>query len=153
MSALSSGNDILEHRPSGARIVLRATTAQTHGRALVLEIVLEPNGWRPPLHVHPRQQQRVEVLAGSAGVQEGRRRSVVGPGTRLAFPPRTPHRIWNAGDEPLQLVVEITPALRFESLLLALCADPARLRRLGLAVSHLTTFRPALLSRVRRPPA
>jgi len=113
--------DILEHVPSGARLVVRATAEETHGRATVIEALLEPNGYRPRLHAHPRQRQRIEVLVGSAGVQEGRRHTVVGPGARLTFAPGTPHRIWNAGDEPLELVVETAPSLCFESLLLTLC--------------------------------
>jgi mannose-6-phosphate isomerase-like protein (cupin superfamily) len=136
--------DTIEHAASGARLVFRATAAETHGRATVVELVLEPNGYRPPLHAHPRQRQRVEILAGSAGVQEGRRRAVVGAGTRLTFAPRTPHRIWNAGEEPLELVVETTPSLRLEPLLLALCADRGRLRRAAVAAAYLDTIRPAL---------
>jgi len=137
--------DMIEHVASGARIVFRTTAAETHGRATVVELVLEPNGYRPPLHAHPRQRQRVEVLAGSAGVQEGRHRAVVGAGTRLTFPPRAPHRIWNAGDEPLELLVETTPSLRLEPLLLALCTrDGGRLRRAAIAAAYLDTLRPAL---------
>lgn len=138
---MAAPGDVFEHPRSGTRIVFRATAAETHGRAVVLEFVLEPNGWRPRLHVHPRQRQRVEVIAGSAGVQVGRRHSVVGTGARLDFPPRIPHRIWNAGDEPLQLVVETTPACRLEPLLVAWCTGRGRLR---LATAYLDTIRPAL---------
>jgi mannose-6-phosphate isomerase-like protein (cupin superfamily) len=141
---MMTAGDILEHPPSGARLVIRSTAEQTHGRATVVELLLEPNGYRPRLHAHPRQRQRVEILAGSAGVQEGRRHMVVGPGTRLTFAPGTPHRIWNAGDEPLQLVVETTPSLRFEPLMLALCHETRRgwLRRAAIAARYFDTMRP-----------
>ncbi len=147
--------DILEHPPSGTRLVLRATAAETHGRAVVLELVLEPNGYRQPRHLHPRQRQRVEVLAGSAGVEASGRRAVVGPGARLDVPAGTPHRVWNAGDEPLHLVVELTPALRVESLLLAICVEGGRLRRALAAAAHRDTIRfvPFRVRRGRyRPP-
>jgi mannose-6-phosphate isomerase-like protein (cupin superfamily) len=137
--------DTIEHAASGARLVFRATAAETHGRATVVELVLEPNGYRPRLHAHPRQRQRVEVLAGSAGVQDGRRHAVVGAGARLTFAPGTAHRIWNAGDDPLELVVETTPSLRLEPLLVALCAaERGRLRRAAIAAAYLDTLRPAL---------
>lgn len=151
--------DILVHSASGTHVVVRAAAADTHGQAVVLELVLEPNGYRPRLHRHPRQRQRFEVLAGSAGVQVGRRRAVVGSGARIELPPRVPHRVWNAGDEPLLLVAEVTPALRFESLVAALCAvePPGRLRRAAIAAAHRDVVRPVLpelrLSRASRPRA
>lgn len=86
------------------------------------EVLLEPNGYKPPVHVHPRQQQRVEVLDGSLGIQIGRRHAVVGAGARTVVPAGIPHRLWNAGDEAAQIVVELTPALRFESLVESLAA-------------------------------
>lgn len=116
------------------------------------EVLLEPNGFRPPVHVHPRQQQRVEVLDGSVGIQIGRRHAVVGAGARIVVPAGTPHRLWNAGDETAQIVVELTPALRFESLvetLAALAADghtnaagiPSPLRLAVIARAHFDTAR------------
>jgi mannose-6-phosphate isomerase-like protein (cupin superfamily) len=140
---LRSG-DTFEDRSRGTRLIVRAAPAETHGRTVVLEVVVEPNGRKPRLHVHPRQRQRVEVLAGTAGIQEGRRRSVVGPGARLTFPPGTPHRIWNAGDEPLQLVAELTPVLRLEALRVGLCSGAGPARRAATRVACLGTMRPAL---------
>jgi uncharacterized RmlC-like cupin family protein len=144
VSPVLRSGDTFEDRSRGTRLIVRAAAAETNGRTVVLEVVVEPNGRRPRLHVHPRQRQRVEVLAGTAGVQEGRRRSVVGPGARLTFPPGTPHRIWNAGDEPLQLVAELTPALRLERLLAGLCSDAGLARRTAARMACLGTMRPAL---------
>lgn len=127
------------------------------------EVLLEPNGFRPPAHVHPSQQQRVEVLDGSLGIQVGRRRAIVGAGTRIVVPADTPHRLWNAGDETTQIIVELTPALRFESLvetLAALASDghtnaagvPSPLQLAVIAHAHFDTarlaFPPAPIQRV-----
>lgn len=127
------------------------------------EVLLEPNGFKPPAHVHPRQQQRVEVLDGSLGIQIGRRHTVVGVGARIVVPAGTPHRLWNAGDETAQIIVELTPALRFESLvetLAALAADghtnaagvPSPLHLAVIARAHFDTarlaFPPASVQRV-----
>ena len=136
------------------RLVWRRTSAETGGHAVVAEAILEPNGYVPTLHVHPRQQQRVEVLDGSVGAQIRRARSVVGAGTRLTVPAGVPHRFWNAGAEPAQLVVELTPALRFESLvetLFALAAAgrtdargrPPALQAAVVAAAHMDTVRSA----------
>lgn len=127
------------------------------------EVLLEPNGFKPPAHVHPRQQQRVEVLDGSVGVQVGRRHAVVGAGARVVVPAGTAHRLWNAGDETAQIIVELTPALGFESLvetLVALAEDrhtnaagvPSPLQLAVIAHAHFDTarlaFPPALVQRV-----
>ena len=106
----------LESPAAGLRLVFRRTSLQTGGRAVVFEVFLEPNGHVLALHVHPRQEERVQVLAGSVGAHVGQRRSVVGPGARLSVAAGEPHRLWNAGDETAHLVVEVRPALRFESL-------------------------------------
>lgn len=141
----------------------RKTSAATGGRAVVVEAFLEPNGHVPLLHVHPRQRQRVEVLVGSVGARIGGRRSIVGAGTRLDVPAGVPHRFWNAGEETAQLVVELTPALRFESLvetLFALALDgrtsasglPGSLQAAVIAAAHFDTVRlafpPAPLQRL-----
>lgn len=155
--------DSLENPATGTRLVWRRTSSETGGRAVVVEVFLPPNGFVPALHVHPRQRQRVEVLGGSVGVQVARRRAVVGAGTRLTVPAGTPHRFWNAGEETAQVMTEITPALRFESLLetlFALAADgrtnaagrPGPLQLAVTAAAHFDTVRlafpPAPLQRL-----
>ena len=107
----------LDNPVTGTRVVWRRTSLETGGLAVVVEVFLEPNGHVPPLHVHPRQLERVEVLAGSLGTRVGRRHAVVGPGARLAIPAGVRHRLWNAGTDTAQLMVEVTPALAYESLL------------------------------------
>ncbi len=155
--------DRIENPVSGVQIVFRKLARDTGGRAVVAEAFLEPNGHLPVLHVHPRQKQRVEVLAGSVGAHIGRHRSVVGPGGRLTVPAGAPHRFWNAGDETAHFVLEISPALTYESLvetLFALAAAgrtnsrglPNLLRLAVVAAAHFDTVRlpfpPALVQRL-----
>lgn len=149
---------MLENPVTGTRLVWRRTAGDTGGRALVVEAFLEPTGRLPPLHVHPHQQQRVEVVDGSLGAQIGRRHSVVGAGSRLTLPARVPHRLWNAGEQTVQIVVETTPALRLEPLvetLFALAAD-GRTNARGLPRPlHLAVIAAAYFDTVRlaSPPA
>lgn len=119
---MASSGDILHNPVTGSRLVWRRTTAETGGRAVVLEAQLQPNGLTPVRHVHPHQQQRVEVIAGSLGAEIDGAHSLVGTGARLTVPPGVPHRFWNAGEDTLDLVTELTPALGFESLVEALHA-------------------------------
>jgi len=142
----------IENPATGMQLVFRKTARETGGRAVVVEVMLAPNGLLPRLHVHPHQQERVEVLAGNVGAHIGRRRSVVGAGARLTVAAGTPHRFWNAGDDTAHLVAEISPALAFESLVETLCALaadgrtnaaglPSPLRFAVVAAAHFDTFR------------
>ena len=145
--------DSLENAATGTRLVWRRSARETDGAAVVLEAFLAPNGYVPRRHLHPRQRQRVEVLAGSVGAHVGRRRTVVGPGVRIAVPPGVPHRLWNAGEETAHLVVETTPALGLEPLLEALFArEGDGALPLALLAAHFDTIRlpfpPAPLQRL-----
>lgn len=113
---MARSGEILESPAAGIRLIWRRTSAETDGHAAVAEVVLEPVGFVPSLHLHPRQQQRLEVLQGALGVQIGEARSIVGPGTRLTVPPGVPHRFWNADATDAQVIVETTPALHIEAL-------------------------------------
>ncbi len=144
--------DVIEDPATGTRLVFRRTAAETGGGAVVVEAFLEPNGLVPGERLHPHQGQRLEVLAGSLGASIGGSRSVAGAGTRLTVPPGTRCRFWNAGDDVVHVVAEITPALRFESLVEALCAlgaeteagrRPGALQRAVVAAAHFDTARPA----------
>ena len=47
----------------------------------------------------------------------GGKKLALGAGDVATVEPGTPHKFWNAGDEPVTFVCEIRPALQFESLL------------------------------------
>ena len=58
--------------------VFRKTAADTNGEYLEMDLYLAPDGHVPGAHVHPKQEERFEVLAGTMelrmGRAEGRRR-------------------------------------------------------------------------------
>ncbi len=77
---------------------------------------------------------------------------MLGPGEVATVEPGTPHRFWNAGEEPVRFVCEVRPALQFESLLetmFALAANgktnrkgmPNPLRLAVIAKAHFDTVR------------
>jgi quercetin dioxygenase-like cupin family protein len=155
--------DTIENPITGERMTFRKTSADTGGEAVVVEVVVQPNGAVAAAHVHPSQEERFQVLRGSLGFRLGRKKLVAGPGQRVTVPAGTAHKFWNAGDDEAHFICEVRPALQFEQLLetmFALAADgkcnrkgmPNPLRLAVIAHEHFDTvqlpFPPAVLQKV-----
>ena len=155
--------DTIENPVTGERIVFRQTSHETNGEAVVIETYVQPKGFVASTHVHPSQEERFEVLAGTVGFKVGGKKRIAGPGERITVPAGTPHRFWNAGEGVAHFVCEVRPALQFESLLetmFALAADgktnkkgmPNPLRLAVIANAHFDTVRlpfpPAVMQRI-----
>jgi mannose-6-phosphate isomerase-like protein (cupin superfamily) len=112
--AVGASGDVIANPITNERIIFRKTAADTNGVLLQFEDILEAGGIGPPEHVHPSQQERFEVLAGTFGVRVGGKERVVGPGTIVVVEPGQPHVWWNAGTEPLRVLTEFRPAFRTE---------------------------------------
>ena len=118
--------DTIENPVTGERIVFHQTSRETNGEAVVFETFVQPNGFVAAAHVHPRQEERFEIVAGTLGLKLGGDEVIASPGETLLVPAGTPHRFWNAGDEEVRFRCEVRPALQFEQLLetmFALAAD------------------------------
>jgi quercetin dioxygenase-like cupin family protein len=144
--------DTIHNPATGERVTFLATSADTNGEAVVIETVVQPHGSVAAAHVHPAQSERFAVKSGKLGMKAGREKRTLGPGQFVVVEPGTPHRFWNAGDEPVTFVCEIRPALQFESLLetmFALAAAgktnrkgmPNLLRLAVIAETHFDTVR------------
>ena len=144
--------DTIQNPVTGERITFLATSADTDGEAVVIETVVEPDGFVAAAHVHPEQSERFAVKSGKLGLRAGRKKLTLGPGDVAVVEPGTPHRFRNAADEPVAFVCEIRPALQFESLLetmFALASDgktnrkgmPNPLRLAVIAKAHFDTVR------------
>jgi quercetin dioxygenase-like cupin family protein len=107
----------VEDALSGATLVFRQTATDTGGELLQVDVSAKPRWSAGPIHIHPRQEERVDVLAGRLRARVGDVACEHGPGDALSIPPGTPHTLDNAGDGDVHLVVEFRPALRMESLL------------------------------------
>jgi mannose-6-phosphate isomerase-like protein (cupin superfamily) len=107
----------LENPASGERITFRRTAASTRGELLAVDLEL-PAGRRVPggLHIHPKQEERFEVVEGTMRFRLGRKRIVAGPGDVVVVPPGKEHDFANAGDDDALVRVEVRPALRMEQL-------------------------------------
>lgn len=107
----------LENPASGERITFRKTSAATGGELLAIDLEL-PAGRRVPggQHIHPKQEERFEVVEGTMRFRMGRRRVVAGPGEVVVVPPGQKHDFANVGDDDALVRVEVRPALRMEQL-------------------------------------
>jgi uncharacterized RmlC-like cupin family protein len=65
--------DELVNPVTGERIVFRRTTAESGGAVLSFAYFLPADGSVPLAHVHPRQEERFEIVSGRARIRVGRR--------------------------------------------------------------------------------
>ena len=114
---MAFSGQILENPASGERITIRQTAADTDGELLAIDLEL-PAGRRVPggQHIHPKQEERFEVVEGTMRFRMGRKRVVAGPGEVVVVPPGQKHDFANAGDEDALVRVEVRPALKMEQL-------------------------------------
>ena len=93
------------------------TSERTGGELLRVEVLLPP-GFSMPEHVHPRQQERHEVLSGTLRGRVGGRERDYRQGEQAVGPPGLPHAWRNPSDrEDLRMVSEHRPALHMELML------------------------------------
>lgn len=76
---MAKAGDVLDIAALGMRIVFVRTAAETDGEVLEYEVIGRPRGFPAQRHVHPRQSERHEVLAGALRIALGRRERVLAP--------------------------------------------------------------------------
>ena len=107
----------IENPASGERITFRETAASTGGELVAIDLELPARRRVPgPRHVHPRQEERFEVVAGTMRFRLGRRRVLAGPGEVVVVPAGVAHDFANAGETDALVRVEVRPALAMERL-------------------------------------
>ena len=95
---------------AGTRTVFRATAASTGGA--YVEVEQTHATAKPPLHLHPSQDEHFTVLAGRLHAVVGGDERELGPGDVLDVPRGTSHQMWSVGDEAARTLWRTTPALR-----------------------------------------
>ena len=104
---MPSPGQMLVDPVTGARLRFVSVTA----KAVAMELDVSGEWSAGPVHVHPRQTERLGVLDGSFRALVDGRVDVVGPGDEVAVPPSTTHTIELLGPTG-RLAVEFSPALR-----------------------------------------
>ena len=114
---MAKSGQTIENPLTRERIVFRKTARDTGGALLEADIFVGPGGFVAAEHVHPQQEERLIVQAGSVRFRLAGREQVYSAGETIVVPPGTPHQWWQHGDQELHVVVEFRPALNFEEFL------------------------------------
>ena len=107
--------ETIEAPTMGQRITRSDSTASTGGELFRFEFWMRGGAVAPPLHRHPRQEERIRVLSGSVRSVSGGVERVLGAGETVVSPPGALHTVGPAGASEVEMVVEFRPALGFEA--------------------------------------
>jgi len=116
-SFMARAGDELVDPNTGERMIFRKTAKETDGELLQLDWIGKA-GWKAgPLHIHPYQEERFEVLSGTLGSHVAGVERIHEAGEVVATPAGCVHTVWNAGgeEEEVHALVEFRPALRTET--------------------------------------
>jgi quercetin dioxygenase-like cupin family protein len=111
---MARAGDELFNPATGLRTVFRETAQTTSGELLQVDWIGKPGWTTGPDHLHPHQEQSLEVLSGRLGLRVAGVERDHGPGDAIVVPVGVPHAAWNAGDHEVHLLVGFRPALRTE---------------------------------------
>jgi quercetin dioxygenase-like cupin family protein len=126
---LKSGDELVDGA-TGMRLLVRHAASETSGRFVEWEAAYPPGSPEPPVHFHPNQWERFEVLEGAMVVRLDGVVRTLRAGDRLEVPPGTPHSMWNGSAESTRLLWRTEPALRTEDFFAA-AFSLGRRRRTG----------------------
>ncbi len=104
---------MLVHPATGDRLVILEDSAATGGAFFRFEVLTRgprPVGEPPADHVHPDQDERVEVLAGTLRCRIAGTVYVLRPGDAIQIPKGTPHAVWSTGPGETRAIGEFRPA-------------------------------------------
>jgi quercetin dioxygenase-like cupin family protein len=118
---MAYAGQILENPQSGERFIFRKTAADTGGEYLEFDLELQPDGKVPGKHVHPKQEERFEVLDGTMKFKLGRKTIIAKAGETVTVPAGKAHKFQNGGVTTAQVRVTVTPALKMEELFETVC--------------------------------
>jgi len=104
---------VVEHEKSGERVTVLKSAADTNGAYVRFEVDVPAGFHSIPMHKHPMQTERATIIQGRAGAMIGGKPYAFEAGTEVVIPPGKPHRWWNAGEEPLRMIAQMEPAMRF----------------------------------------
>jgi quercetin dioxygenase-like cupin family protein len=108
-----SGDELL-HPVTGERLVWRRVARDTNGELVEGDLFASPGGHPAAAHVHPNQEERFGVLAGTVKLRVDGEETTLGVGQWAEVPVGRPHTWWNDSQEDAHVLVQVSPALRTE---------------------------------------
>lgn len=106
----------LVHPVTGERIVFRKRGRDTGGELLEVTLYSAPTGFIPSPHLHPRQEERLEISGAPMTVRIGDDERVYQPGEVAVVPPGVLHVVWNPTDRDVTALMQFRPALNTETM-------------------------------------
>jgi mannose-6-phosphate isomerase-like protein (cupin superfamily) len=106
----------LENPVTGEKLTFVETAESTDGERVVVDLELAAGGKVPGVHIHPKQEEKFEVLAGTMKFRYGMKKIVAGAGETVVVPAGKVHDFANAGNVPAHVRVTISPALKMEQM-------------------------------------
>ena len=100
---MARAGDVLENPATGERLTFLRTAADTGGDVLEYELEFVPRGFAVRNHLHPRQEERHEVLEGSLGIVVAGKERRLGPGDVETVPVGAQHRIFPTQETPIRV--------------------------------------------------
>jgi quercetin dioxygenase-like cupin family protein len=119
---MAHAGQVIANPVTGERVVFRATAADTQGRLLSMVYHAPAQYFIGPPHIHPRQEERSEVVAGTMRGRVGGADRRLRPGDVAVVAPGVRHMWRSDGEEELHAIVEFRPALGTETVLEVLFA-------------------------------
>jgi mannose-6-phosphate isomerase-like protein (cupin superfamily) len=97
---------------TGLKLDIVRSAGSTGGELLEMVATYPPGSGRPPVHFHPRQEERFLILEGAMKASiEGQTR-VLATGDELTLPAGTLHTMWNPGPGRAVVRWQTRPALQ-----------------------------------------
>jgi mannose-6-phosphate isomerase-like protein (cupin superfamily) len=115
---------------TGEHVLVTKTGRETNGKYIQGVSTYPSSLAFPSYHEHPRQEEQLDIVAGTVLVRIEGKLQFAGPGARVVIPAGAAHEIANAGTEPAEVVWQFQPALRTDDYLEATLA-PAGAQKVG----------------------
>ena len=96
----------------GDRLLLFTMGVDSNGELLEMEAIYGPHSLKPPLHYHPYQEERFEVLSGKFSVQVDQKEDIYRVGDSFIVPAGSSHTRHNVSDREGRLSWQVRPAMR-----------------------------------------
>jgi mannose-6-phosphate isomerase-like protein (cupin superfamily) len=106
--------ETIEAPNMGMRVTCRESAVTSGGELLSFDFWMRCGATPPPMHVHPHQEERITVVRGSVRSRSGAAHRVLLPGDTVVSPPGEAHTVSPAGNEDVEMVAELRPALGYE---------------------------------------
>jgi quercetin dioxygenase-like cupin family protein len=103
---------IIENPLTGERFVVLTSPEESGGDLLKIDLSVSPKGFVTAEHIHPKQEERFSVTAGTIHLRINGVDQYYRAGEEAVVPPGVRHVWWNdSADEEARAIVEFRPAL------------------------------------------